>query len=63
MFLMRTNSAALPGCSFARKFLHEGVIEAVVRQRAAERSGCRAEGNAQDGVTVSQPAGERITLR
>ena len=39
--------AGLHACG---EFLHEGVIDAVVRQGAAERSGSRAERNTKDGI-------------
>src|SRR4029450_1257003 len=34
----------------SRQFLHEGVIDAVIRQGAAERAGSRAERNTKDGI-------------
>jgi hypothetical protein len=37
-----------------REFLHEGIVDPVIRQRASKRAGCRAEGNAEQGIEEDQ---------
>src|ERR1700733_551284 len=49
-FLDQHEKRGVTGLEVFRKLLHEGVIDAIVRQRPAECSGCCAQRDANDGI-------------